>query len=378
MSKARITYRFDRDREPAESPPGKVIPLYQEDVWKSPIDEETERIERLIRGAETQSQSRNRPEIDSEKSKPLYYTAEDADATFGRIPFYEEPAVPMYRRTKKRANWVGMTMSVAGAVLTGVVLGMFVLSLFRGEPASLFTANSDSAQNNSVNGTEVGADASDPAEEQLPIISADQAALPEQTYYFVQNGVFSTAEGAELAASELRDRGLAGVVESGEKLSVFAGAAIDRNDALLISNHLQEEGLEVYYKPYVLPAADHIDWSSGDAGIVAEYLKLSRDIAEQLISISLQHLGDATPIAISKEQVQQLKNMHQQWTTKANAVLADAPEASKPIVQEMNTDINSAIVSIEQYQKKPSEAYMWQVQTAVTEHLIGQKSLLEG
>src|SRR5690606_36078899 len=124
-----------------------VIPLYQEDtdyggtrsygVWKSPFDEEAERIERLIRSAEAEVDRDEDPGRDGTQRRPLYYTAEGADQSFEHIPFYEEtrtPSAPVtYRRTTKRKNWFGMTSAVMGAVLTGIVLGMFVLSIFRGD-----------------------------------------------------------------------------------------------------------------------------------------------------------------------------------------------------------------------------------------------------
>jgi len=200
--------------------------------------------------------------------------------------------------------------------------------------------------------------------------------MPEQTYYFVQNGVFSTDEGAELAAEQLKEKGLAGAVEISDKRSVFAGTAINRDDALLISQQLQAEGLEVYIKPYVLPAASQIEWSEANGVAVERYLTGSRSLVAMLVSISLQHLNETTPSPLSADQWKDLKAEHQLWTTAASQALEQAPESAKPLLQEMNAALNSAVVAIEQYYKKPSGAYMWQVQTAVTEHLIKQKEWL--
>ena len=411
MSKARITYRFDRDTgnpavEDTASHPvvrqeqqatGKIIPLYQEDIgfgardygaWKSPFDEETDRIEMLIRGAEAEPRT-VRAVREVEQQRPLYYTSDDADDTFQRIPFYEEPAptAPVtYRRAKKRMNWFGMTSSVAGAILTGVVLGMFVLSIFRGDPAAEGNSAADSelppltAEVEELEAADADSAVTDDpaAANDLPsLVGVADVQLAEHTYYLVQNGVFSSSEGAELAADQLKEKGLAGAVESGDKLSVFAGAATERDDALLISHHLQNEGLEVYIKPYVLPAVTQLSWSQDGSDALQDYLALSRKLIDEIISVSLQHLNEATPTVIAEEQMKAIKADHQQWTAAANTVISEAPEQMKPLLQGMNTSINSAVVTMEQYNKKPSSVYMWQIQTSATEHVIGQKKLLD-
>ena len=411
MNKARITYRFDRQpqdlpdvdetaiepiRQESQRQAANIIPLYQEDVgyekkdygdWKSPFDEETERIEKLIRSSNSGSDSRLVKE--TEEHKPLYYTSEEADASFERIPFYDQAAPITYRRTKKQASWIGLTSAVAGAVLTGIVLGMFVLNLFRGDtetnvPASSNTGLPDLTEELLGLGSNASSDGSSLPETDDDVADSDQlaitgnvnVALSEQTYYFVQNGVFSSRDGAELAAEQLKDKGLAGAVEINDKLTVYAGAAQSRDDALLISGRLQVEGLEVYIKPYVIPALTQIPWSEADGSQLQQYMTRGQSLVTALLAISLQHVSEVTPSPLLADQLSTLKTEHQQWTLAAGAVLKEAPESIRPVLQELNTALNSAVMAVDQYNKKPSEAYMWQVQTAVTEHLIKQKEWL--
>jgi len=389
MSKARITYRFDQRRE--EMSPGNVIPLYQEDAgygtqenetWKSPLNEETYRIERMIRQAETERKPSRVQE--DERGIPVYYTADHAEESLEQVPFYEEPALsmPIYRRVRRQRNWFGFASAVAGAILTGVVLGMFVLSMFQGDPSleSEFAPESDWLDplgNGTTDASAIGDDRAVLKPDLLNVVGSAHVQLPEKTYYFVQNGVFSSENGAVQAASKLKEKGLAGAVENGEKLSVFAGAAEDRDDALLISQQLQNEGLEVYIKPYVLPAVTRLNWSESEAEHLQTYIVKSRDLVDMLISASLQHLSELSPTALPVEQMARLRTDHQEWTKAANQAYATAPEAGQSSIAAMNTSINSAIVTLEQYNKKPSNSYLWQVQTAATEHLIQQKQLLE-
>jgi stage II sporulation protein B len=391
MSKARITYRFDQSTSiPSleskgiettetneERDKGKVIPLYQED--------ETARIERLIRGA-SRAESSSPPRIteESEDNIPLYYTSKDEEISYERIPFYEEvsSSSPMIRKARRRINWLGLTTSIAGAVLTGILLGMFVLSMFQGDEAASDTTP-DSAE---LGDASLQTPATDLEETivslegfgQTESASAAELHIPGRTYYLVQNGVFSTPEGAELAASQLKDKGFAGAVEGSaeDQLIVYAGAAVNRDDALLISQQIQGEGLEVYIKPYDLPPVERLNWTAGDTGGLQAYLLNSQQLIEQFIAVSVQQLNQTVPAKLEDRTISSLREAHQQWTTAANQIVKDAPSEMKSFIQEMNTSINSTMLSIEQYQKKPLTAYLWQVQSAVTEYLIQYKELL--
>jgi stage II sporulation protein B len=391
MSKARITYRFDQSTSiPSlelkgiettetneERDKGKVIPLYQED--------ETARIERLIRGA-SRVESSSPPRITEEPKDniPLYYTSKDEEISYERIPFYEEvsSSSPMIRKARRRINWLGLTTSIAGAVLTGILLGMFVLSMFQGdEAASDATPNSAELSDASLQTPATDLEETIVSLEgfgQTESASAAELHIPGRTYYLVQNGVFSTPEGAELAASQLKDKGFAGAVEGSaeDQLIVYAGAAVNRDDALLISQQIQGEGLEVYIKPYDLPPVERLNWTAGDTGGLQAYLLNSQQLIEQFIAISVQQLNQTVPAKFEDRTISSLREAHQQWTTAANQIVKDAPSEMKSFIQEMNTSINSTMQSIEQYQKKPLTAYLWQVQSAVTEYLIQYKELL--
>jgi stage II sporulation protein B len=197
--------------------------------------------------------------------------------------------------------------------------------------------------------------------------------VPERTYYFVQNGVFSSREGAAAALGLLKEKGLSGAVEAGDAYSVYAGAAANRDDALLIGHHLQNEGFEVYVKPYVLPAFDAAV-SGGAAEELAEYLRRSRELAGAVLEICAVRLNEARPEPLAEAEAERLKRLHQQWTEQANRLAASA--SSDPVQEKLNTALNSAMLTLERYDKDPVHAYLWQAQAAAADHIIAQRAFL--
>ncbi len=398
MSKARITYRFDQriNQPPLEEnraqpvPPalereaGKVIPLYQED--------ETTRIERLIRSSQADQSKhadhaagRGSPlqaDENQEAGAPLYYTASEAEQVFQHLPFYEDTpaAVSFVRKARHKGNWLGLMSAVTGAVLTGLLLGMFVLSLFQ-ERGNLLPVTSESdpiLQSVKVPVDTLSDNIESPGDEGNEPLGIQPVSVSGigGSYYLVQNGVFSSQEGAELAATQLKDSGFAGAIEKQEQWIVYAGAAQDRDDALLISEHMREEGLEVFIKPFELPAGRTFTWVSSEPDLLQRYLSAGQQLVDQLIAVSVPHLHQASPKPLGDEQIAALQSSHQTWTTEVNQLAMTGSDLEKVLIQGMNTALNSGMKSIEQYQKKPSTAYMWQVQSSAAEYLIQVKQFM--
>lgn len=351
--------------------------------WEDAFDKEASRIEREIR--RSGSPHYTSPESIETRESP------ETEAAFAHIPFYDESLHTAYRRKSGGVRWLSALSAFAGAILTGIVLGMLVLSLFRGDfsPIRELAGMGAAGAGEAAEGAVTGLDGAGPesgaltgSAEGLPGPGGDgqrgavSLELPEATYYFVQNGVFSGREGADAALDMLREKGLSGAVETGAAFSVYAGAAVTRDDALLISHHLQNEDLEVYVKPYVLPAVDAISGSGTAADGLGEYVRISRELAGTILSISAMRLNEARPGPLGEAERESLARLHQQWTEQANRAVPDT-DADKPLLDKMNTALNSAVMTLEQYDKNPSHAYLWQAQAAAAEHLISQKALLE-
>ena len=414
MMKGRITYRFvqpdatDADasraadgrmwlpvsRPPGEEPSGSsnaaVIPLFPEDgsgdcgfgTGHAAREDEADRIERLI--------------LESGAGRGRLAADDFRDGDFGEARDEREPARPehaVYRRVQHRPAtrnaWL-LLMSGLGAVLTGILLGSFVIQLFRGAPPPpLLPAAGEAGTEREAgfaghggtgrtNGWPDRADAGGEAGTEGEGTSPDGDAaplpvfLPERTYYVVQHGVFSSPEGAAAAADLLRDSGYAGAVEDDGKLAVYAGMAPGRDEALVIARRLEAKRLDVYIKPVVLPALDAASGGWPGAGDALAHAAESRLLMDLVLDVTIECLkGPET--GLPEDRWRELREAHRNWTERALA--AEAGSAPESDVRAVNRAVASAMAALERYAKEPAEAYMWQVQTALLEHLIAQKQM---
>jgi stage II sporulation protein B len=408
MSKARITYRFDQETQlkpleaefiqrdqnsNAASDASKVIPLYQEDpaftahnhaAWRSPFDAETERIEQLIRNSEMRKEEHIAPSV-VDRGTPAFYTAPQAEESFQDVNFYNElPVRAIYRRREKNSNWFSITTSITGAILTGILLGMFVLSMFNGEANPLPDSESPTATDDGLSAVLNSAeqllddtnkeDATNNVMNEIPTLI--EAVIPEQAYYLIQNGVFSSLEGANVAVQLLKDEGLSGAVSQGDQFNVFAGAAATHEDALLLSHNLQNNNLEVFVKTFTIPAVEQMVWAGKNGDQIQGYVEEGRSLVKSILKITSLALNKAnSPVSDSEKKLTQ--QQHKLWTDAANKLATDASDETKALVEQMNKSLNSAILTMEQYNKNPSDVYLWQAQAAVAEHIIAQKQFIE-
>lgn len=409
MSKAKLTYRFEQrmqperpEPSPSETPHENIIPLFREDFHAGPDisvsrtarETEADRIERLIRSSDSLRHGAGEGSDEPDAGDDSGGTDRHGLAAHDGILVAEEaeqPGYVTYRRlqTRKKKDGLTLVLSGIGAILTGILIGSFIFSFFRG------SADLPAASPAAAPGAYGGA-ANGELPEQLPDFretgplaengtpaagTAGTASvvhhLPEQVYYVVQNGVFRSKEGADTASDQLRDKGLAGAVEEGAVLAVYAGMAKDRDDALLIAQQLQAEQLELFIKPYELPEFSLTQDTDAATAALLACLADGRALADLMLDISLQHIGKTTPGAIPDGHWQAVKAAHQQWTETASRVPDLAEDRLASASQAMNRAMAEGMAALEQYAKSPSEAYLWHVQSALLEVVIAQKQVLE-
>jgi len=294
-----------------------------------------------------------------------------------------------------RPPWFKIVASVAGAVATGVFFGFFILSMFSQDPQDGNGGVRAPAATN-VGGADLqpsrdGASVALPdgqgrqpdaisSSDKTAVANANAAAvavrLPERTYSLLQNGVFSSRQGADTAQAALRERGLAAVTEAADKFYVYVGIAANRSDAASLVNKLQLKPEEVYVKNYVLPEVKQVKWNgaASDAlpGFLAEGDRLIRLMSEATVA----RLKEAQPSAIDETAMQQIRSAHQAWTGYAATVNDSAAGGVKPLLSPMNAAMNMAVLSLDKYAKDPAATYLWQAQSAIIQYVIAEKSLL--
>jgi stage II sporulation protein B len=434
MAKARITYRFDHTRaadgtrKPGAVQEDKVIPLFQEEfqvvedrveagpeandiskehsdftrmeslfeshslnsftadfgTWSSPIESESERVERIIRGTRHHTE-----ELDVEPgigSEPKTESASDQWSTYtNQGPWPEPPLRTRYSRSTG-PHWFRIATSIAGAVITGVAFGFFVLSMFSSNSGDVSDPASKTAQTAVAKNTQTKTDTTAPTQgtdnKPVPVAAntntanAAAVSIAGKSYSFVQSGVFSTQQSADAAQADLKKKGLGSAIEQSDKITVFAGFAASRDDALAISQLLKEKKLEVYIKNMDIPAVTSIKWTGSKPEILAAYISQGDKLIRLAAGLTTVHLAETKPTALDEPSLQAVKTTHQGITALAATVGDGASADSKSLVQKMATSLNSTVQSMEEYKKNPSSAMLWQAQSSMMQYIIMQKALL--
>ncbi|RAV06375.1 SPOR domain-containing protein [Paenibacillus sp. YN15] len=483
MNKARITYRFDGDRDKRNDggseaangrEPNRVIPLFQEEyqvveekerpeirdyqslnqyttdfgAWSSPFDAETQRIEDLIR--ESNEREGRRPMGDPLSGRPDGYryrrpesrAAADDSPTHReqlgeaqRMPADEEwmgedgtpgfdgerpPEAPYVRRRTvrweeadernepdgpswggpawdgpevsgpryvrhNRTPWLKITASIAGAAVTGVMLGFLALSLFNGpdDAATDGTAqNTQAAAGDTQNALPVTGNIQNAAggtAAGTAVSSGKEIAMSYagKTYSLLQNGSFSAQQGADQAKSDLLKKGLAAASEQTDKFYVFAGMTADKESAVALGNQLKENSkLDIYVKAYAVPAVSKVRWN-GNGETLKSYLQQSDKLVESINRLTVMNLeAGSTLTAPDASTMQSIASAHTAWSQLSSTVAQEGGEENKAVIQRMNNALNSAKTSLDEYKKNPSAAMLWQAQTYTMQFVIAEKELL--
>jgi stage II sporulation protein B len=392
LNKTRITYRLDNQYEKpleriSQEERKRVIPLHEDEfhvvsdtrplpeytndygAWNSPIDAETRRIEQLIRES-------NVPKLNSQpKRKSDDLSIYEIEQRFRHDEYNENSthttSGTMYMR--RNIPWVKVAGTAIGAVVTGVLLGYLIITMFSGaSPVHDKTTTADQVK-------PIANDASKEASVTVPIDSLQAGVIavqiPTRTYTFLQTGGFSTVERADQAGAEVRKQGMAAVTESADKFFVYVGVAPDRNVALKLANQLQAKKMEIYKKPYSLPALQQIKWN-GTAESLQTYCTQADQLVQMLSGITLVHLEESQLTAISDKTMQSIQSNFEAWTATSSKVFTDATAKVKPVLQKMTNVMNTAKLSMDEYKKTPSFEMLWQAQTNIIQFIIAEKALL--
>ncbi|WP_145335308.1 SPOR domain-containing protein [Paenibacillus xylanexedens] len=271
-----------------------------------------------------------------------------------------------YKRNRPPRGWK-MIGSVSGALVTGALFGMVILSFFNKEsvvkPDEMLPVNQSVS---TVSGQEGVAGTAG----QLEVSSAGG------TYYALQYGVFSSPERAEQAKLELTQTGLAASSDPEDGNRVYAGISADREEAKLLSTRLKSQGVELYVKEIVNPAVDPAIFGNKQED-VALFFKNSSALVDQLSTLSIQQLGQSVQAAVSPEMMAALQTQHQTWLTGIKSLAPGMAVDVQPVVASMEKSMNSAITAITEYNKNPDAVHMWAVQSDLMEYVLQQKKWLQ-
>jgi len=341
-------------------------------MWHHAFESESEgeRVERIIR----QSESAKR-------------TASSLTRKPEPEPVLETPELPVAgafgNRNDNRANWWKAALSVTGAVLTGVALGLFVLGMLQqGEPNAVISGDEPTltvtAAVNGDSGNSAGQGEGTQAAGNKAIAASDTARtigpVGARTYSFLQHGVFATAAASQSAISALKQQGLASAVENGERTIVYAGFTLSKEDAQRLAKLLQAKKIDIYVKPITLPAINGIKWSGAKPESVGAFLSGADRLIRMMGGATVTHLDEEKPTPFDQATVKAILDAYQLWA-KGAADLQDGGEQARMQVQAMTQAMEKAVASLQAYAQKPSAALLWEAQSSLMQAVIAEKQL---
>ncbi|MDF2815834.1 MAG: hypothetical protein K0Q81_2034 [Paenibacillus sp.] len=366
-------------------------------TWSSPFDEETERVERMIREtgrativeeAEHQPHPNHDPRSESTQynGETGYYqqsrNREVISSNLYDIPGGGRVTVAGNRFERySRTPWLKIVASVTGAITTGVLIGIFVLSLFSADDPGTPTAV-NTGGNAQVNASPSSDSAVKPAPSSNVSTAASAASatiavkIPARSYTLLQYGAFQSKQGADSALAELRKLGLGAAVQSADKQYVYAGLTPGPDEAAAIKAKLQAQKTEVYVKTVTSPSVTSIKWNGKTPETVDSYFTQAAKLTSSLTNVTALHLKAAAPGPIENNTLQAIHSVHQTWSASVTAMGEGLAEEHRSIIQKMNTALNTAVLALDEYKKNPSASFLWQAQSGTMQYVLLEGELL--
>jgi hypothetical protein len=397
--KARMTFRFEPPKKAEPKPiqrkqttptplqEHKFIDSLQSEAkltgtssvltsWNSPFQDDIHALEEIIRRSDPVVPS------PSEQAAPINEISEERwSLTSGPEIELEAETQPGWLSgglsRREGPSWWRVFLSVSAAVATGALFGYMILTLFTGEP--LFPSRADGLKDTPLQqSVEAAGGAASPT---LTIPAPNEGVsdakgqpavseVPGDVYYLLQYGVFRSNDSMQAAVQDLDGKGLASAVDTNEGYRIYAGVAGTRSEAELLA--AQMSGTEVYIKPLesepvTISPTEH---PQGLAGL----MKSSSELIRLLTEFTVAGLQDQVPQALSAENAASLQLAHREWLQTIGAAdrLTDgAGEKGKSLIQALN----SAVMSMTEYNRKPSRYHLWSAQTAIMKALIADRDI---
>jgi cell division septation protein DedD len=399
QSKARMTFRFEppkptEPKKPTRQSTASAQKLNAEEEaheqgfasWNSPYQDDIHALEEIIRKEEhIQAPYPILKDAAYEEPSEDRWSSETTDDEFAG----HSPGAGWLNRTPRMGggpSWGRVFLSVTAAVATGALFGYIVLSLFTGEPlfpGKAAVSNGMTVQPLPGKSSNPSADTiaspknetfAEPTASPSSTDSSDRTGesdseshVPAKVYYMLQYGVFKNEESMMSAVSQLQDKGLASATEASDGYRVYVGAATTRDEAESLAAQMSE--IEVYIKPVEgVPVV-----ISSPAG-VAEFMNKGSELIRMLAHLTDTGLQDKQPQMLNTTDRTALKETHRQWLNTVSAVNqlgGKTAENGKTIVQALN----SAVLSLTEFNRKPSRIHLWNAQSNVMKALLADRHL---
>ncbi|WP_028611830.1 SPOR domain-containing protein [Paenibacillus harenae] len=321
---------------------------------------------------------------------------------YEEVRLYDESTASPFRTTRlkrstKGPSWFNVFLSVAGALATGALFGYLLLSLFTGAPlwpggqedglnnlpASGGTTTEDTpsgepagSNSNKVDDADSSSEGNGTDEETARQTKTVSLKGLEQTYYMLQFGVFSNTAGRDAAIEQLAGKGLAAAaMTSAGDYRVYAGMAGERSKAQAVRSQLSD--LELFIKEITVTTPGKIPFN-GEPAVAEQFFQQTAAFIKMLDELTLAQLEQPSLSPIGKAAAEAWQAEHQQWTESAAAMQKGVTDdAGKDHLAKLVQSVNTAAMSMTEYNKKASRTHLWSAQSELMKAVLGQKEWFE-
>lgn len=156
-------------------------------------------------------------------------------------------------------------------------------------------------------------------------VETREITLPEETWYAIQTGVFSTREAAGGKADAYTDRGAPGyVAQDGDKWRVFIACYGDKTDATNVRARLNDvQNVETYLYEWVCPRLRlRLSGMVGQMDVVEAGLSLRQQLPRQLRDDASRLDGGAVTVSDERQTLASLDGQVTLWADTARSRFA--------------------------------------------------------
>ena len=282
-----------------------------------------------------------------------------------------EPPPSHYNYRKHTTNWWKLSGSIAGAVMTGILFGAVVLSIFNQDITMPVPTGGVPSQSDPATPVSSSTPNSNPSLITIPPVGIK---LPDKTYYFLQYGVFSTAQGVKLAQEELRRSGIAAARDTIDEKRVYAGVSSQREQAKLLGNELKAQGVNLIIHEVVFPQTAVIPFQ-GEAATLEKYVEQSETLVDLLSTASADRLQQAKAKAQDQAEMKTMQKAHQEWITAAAGIQGKLANQQLEAVTAMEKSMYNAVEAMNEFNKKGAKTLLWEVQNELMKFIMAQQQL---
>ncbi|WP_042164755.1 SPOR domain-containing protein [Paenibacillus gorillae] len=297
------------------------------------------------------------------------------------------------KRYSAPPSWMKVFLSVAAALATGALFGYLLLNLFTGtpvwpgegtggaaKPVDGAIANPGQGGGKATAGKGNGANPGNGTAAAGEVTGKGSASanlsLPVQTYYMLQYGVFSNAEGLQAALADLQSRGNAAAgFYTGTDYRAYTGLAGDRAQAVTLGKTLS--GMELYVKQVDVEVPQQFPFS-GDAAAAEAFFSRTAELVSMIDKLTLTQLEQPQLSSLSSAASKAWLASHQSWTESVKAMEAGVKDKEgQAFLIKLIQSLNSAAKGLEEYDKKPSQSHLQAIQSDLMGTILTQKQWFE-